>query len=208
MTDLPETRTKFPEPVPCSVAGLFLPLVPAIPREIRKPVWLALRMYCDAISLRNKPWPGWETFERELAFQFATLLILLQALPRDGPRSRLLRLFLDHLNFENKRGRARKAKKDLMDFRHGVEMDGLWKDHLQEAWNMKRSLENAGTSPGPRLKKSFDEDVVSVVLSPRATPESSLARLYAQRKNVSVGRAANALRQYKKQTEKKYAPQL
>ena len=64
-------------------------------------------MYDDLIRLRGKLDPGWEAFERDLASQFATLLLFLRALPREGERRRLLQLFLDALNLDNEPGRAR-----------------------------------------------------------------------------------------------------
>jgi hypothetical protein len=201
------TASDFPEPPPISVAGLFFPANSAIPREIKKAVWQALKMYCETISFRGAPWPGWEGFERELAFQFATLLSFLGASPRESARRKLLDLFLASLNLENKRGAARKAKKDLMDLHHGEQMNKIWNDEVRPAWKMKKSLEAARAMVESRLTKSFKEDVVLGVLSRKATAESSLSRVYAKRKNLSFGRARNALREYQRQTGTNFATQ-
>lgn len=171
-------------------------------------VWGALRTYLDSVEILGRLYPGWETFERELASQFAFLLRLLAALPREAPRRRLLDLFLENLNLESKRGRSRKAKQELSDIVRGQHMADLWHCELQEAWNMKESLARQGLNPRARLEKRFSEDTVKAVLSPKATPESSLARVYARRYHVSEGRARNALRMYQKLSGTKFAPQI
>jgi hypothetical protein len=165
-------------------------------RELQQYIWQALKMYSDAIRIQGKPWPGWGLFERELASEFATLLMLLRGLPREGPRKEALRLFLDGLNLENKRGRTRKAKERLAYCIHGNRMEELWREELQDAWNMKGSLQKAGASSLAGLKRRFRDDVVRAVLARRATPDSSLAKVYADRRHVSQGTARNALREF------------
>jgi hypothetical protein len=165
-------------------------------------------MYCDAIMVRNEPWHGWERFERELAFQFATLLYFLRALPKENLRHRVLDLFLDSLNLENRRGRAHKSKIQLWYYLHGEAMSSLWEQELQRAWNMKESLVVTRAQITPRLKRDFNGDVVRAVLARRSTPESSLAEVYAFRRHLSQGMARNALREYQKQTGKKFAAQI
>jgi hypothetical protein len=207
MTNISANTRRFPDPPPFSVGNLFFPCESAIPREIHKAVWGALEMYCDAVIVRNEPWPGWERFERELAFQFATLLFFLRALPKENNRHRVLDLFLDSLNFVNKRGRAHKAKRQLWYFHHGEAMSALWDQELQAVWNMKKSLEVTGAPIAPRLKKAFSEDLVRAVLARKSTPESSLAEVYAGRRHLSRGMARNALREYRKESGKKFAAQ-
>lgn len=198
----------IPEPPP-TARGLFLPLGTRIPRELQQHAWAALKMYLDAIRVCGKPWPGWESFERELASEFATLLLFLRVLPQERPRCQVLDLFLTGLNLENKRGRARKAIEKLAAHIHGKRMVELWERELQEAWNMKVSLERARSESLARLKKrGFPDDVVQAVCGRRASPESSLAKVYAQRQNVSEGWARNALRAYMRLTNKIFAAQV
>lgn len=204
MTNRSETASNFPGPPP-PVAGLFFPPSSVISREIQKSAWQALTLYCMAINLKAEPWPEWKDFERGLAYQFAALLISLRRLPREAPRRKLLDLFLESLNLENKLGRARKAREHLKDHCHGAAMTKLWQEELQPAWNMKTSPNIAAAEIRSRLRKAFGEDVVCAVLSRKATPESSLAAVYARRANLSKGRARNALREYKRQNEQKFA---
>jgi hypothetical protein len=175
-------------------------------RKLQEYAWAALEMY--QYAMRGRPSPGWESFERELASEFATLLLFLRALPREGPRRQLLELFLDGLNLESKRGRARRARKELADYLHGKRMEELWEDELLEAWNGKVSLEKAGTDPRAHRGKKASDDVVRAIFSRRTTPESSLATVYARRHNISPGTARNALRAYMKFTGKKFDPQV
>ena len=148
----------------------------------------------------GKPFPGWENFERELAVQFALLLRILYALPREEPRRRLLTLFLESLPLETDRGRPKKSKEKLQSISHGGYMWELWKNELKQAWHMKTSLERVSQNPRGRLQKQFLEDVVKAVLSPKATPESSVAKVYAWRNNLGEGTTRNALRDYLKFT--------
>ena len=212
MVDEKEFPLVSPE---CPPQVSFLELRTPAQEEIRrllsqrnKHVWEALRLYLRAIELHGRPFPGWEPFERSLASQFATLLLFLGALPREGDRRRFLELFLDALNFDNQKGRARKAKSTLAYVTQGQQMSRLWTDVLQPAWRMKASLERMGQEPTARLNKNFESDVYSAVLSHKATPESSIAKLYAQRNHISVGTARNALRAYQKLTGEKFATQV
>jgi hypothetical protein len=90
-------ESPYPEPPPLSIKGLFLPFgpirkPPSVGRRLWKSLsdtkwkaaWLAVQMYRDSVHWEGKPWPGWEAFERDLAFQFAVLLSLLNALPQGG----------------------------------------------------------------------------------------------------------------------------
>jgi hypothetical protein len=203
----PVSSNRYPAPPPSS-AGLFIPSGVPMRNEIREPVWAAVGMYDASIRLHGKPYPGWESFERELASQFATLLMFLRGLPREGERRRLLELFLDALNFDNKRGRTRKAKAELAYVAQGQQMSRLWTDVLHPAWRMKASLERMGQEPTARLNKHFANDVCSAVLAHKATPESSVAKLFARRNHISVGTARNALRAYQNLTSEKIAAQV
>jgi len=208
-----------PPESPPSIKGLFLPVGEPIPKRIGKSVLRqrkrmgefvskALRIYLDSVDRFGSPYPGWEVFERDLAFQFALVLSLLHSVPRRRFRLQLLELFLDALNLEEKRGRPRKAKEKLEDFAHGRRMEDLWQSELYPAWNMKGSLERAGQDSRTRLQKEFAGDVVRAVLSLKATPESSIAKVYSERRHISEGRARNALRAYQKFTGRKFAPHV
>lgn len=194
-------REKYPEPPPDIMFDLF-ELGP-----IREPFIGAVIIYSEAVKQRGTPYPGWEKFERYLAYSFALLLRFLAALPYDDARSQLLGLFLSSLDFEKKRGRRKRAQRDLRWFHHGLRMNRLWDAELQAAWNMKESLQRSGDSL-ERLRKSFPNDVVDVISTPKVTTESSLSRLYARRHNLMFGTARNALRAYKKVTERNFAPQI
>ncbi len=207
MANHSEGESNFPEPPPIR-PGAFLPLAQGIHRDVGEYVWLAVRMYLDSIQLRGKPWPGWESFERDLAELFAMLLLFLKSLPKEAHRHELLNIFLDNLNLGNKPGRARKAKEQLRDFYHGQQMANLWDSELQEVWNKKASFERMSDRQRIGFNRDVPEDVLRAVRSPKATPESSLARVYSHRKHISVGRARNALRACQKQTSKKFAPQV
>jgi hypothetical protein len=94
-----------------------------------------------------------------------------------------------------------------MDARLGQQMEQLWASELLPAWNMKVSLEKQGKSPRAHLEERFAGDVVQAALSRRATPESSIARVFTKREHISEGRARNALREYGKLTgRKKFVP--
>jgi hypothetical protein len=190
-------HSPFPVPPP-PMNGMFFP--PNRPGGLKIPdgVWQAVNMYVWSIDRLGKPYPGWESFERELALEFALLLSFLKVLPRADARRDLLEWFLDALHLENKPGRARKARVLLKGFSHGLHMETLWNSELQPAWAMKESLESADTNPESRLGKSFHADVVREILSHKATPESSLAKIYAQRNHLSAGTARNALREFRK----------
>ncbi len=174
--------------------------------QIRDPFIGAVRLYTDSIHRHGRPYHGWEDFERFLAYSFGILVRFLAALPRDDVRCRLLEFFLERMNFENKRGRGRKARGELKWFQQGLEMTLLWKADLLPAWNMKRSLERTGGDLS-RLQQ-FGQDVAKVVTARKATPESSIARLYAKRSNIRFGTARNALRKYKASAVQSFTPQV
>ena len=121
--------------------------------NIRKPFLQAVIIFSDSISLFGKPYRGWEPFERQLAYNFALLLRLLAALPQEIPRRRLLNLFLESLGLESKRGRPQKAREKLKCFLHGQNMTNLWESELQEAWNVKCSLEQQRKNQRPRRRR-------------------------------------------------------
>lgn len=203
MVDKKEFPRDSPEPPPkVSFLDLRRPAqkeTRAIRSERNEDVWKALRMYLKAIELHGRPYPGWEPFERSLAEQFALLLVVLRGLPTEDLRRQLMTLFLDAQNFGNKRGRRRKDKAELRSRIHGQRMIQLREDELGAAWNMKRSLEFQKTDPRERLEKThIAEDVIRAVLSPRASFDSSLATVYAERNHLSYGTARNALRAYQK----------
>jgi hypothetical protein len=210
MADQPESRSQFPEPPP-SVAGMFFPSNTAnaqirkISRSETSNVWKALRVYFDAVRLGGQPYPGWDAFERELAYQFAFLLLFLGELPRSNVRALLLEMFLDGLNLPNQRGKARKAREQQQEFIHGHEMEKLWDETLQSTWNMKVSLEQSGNDPRAFLpKRGVPDKVVLALCSPKSTPESSLARVYSDTVHISFGYARNALRAYQKRTGRNF----
>src|SRR6202035_4057811 len=106
--------------------GMFFP--PNRPGESKIPdgLWQAVNMYVRSIDKLGKPYPGGELFARELAIEFARLLLFLKALPRADARRDLLEWFLDALHLENKPGRARIARERLKRFSHGLRMEPLW----------------------------------------------------------------------------------
>jgi len=168
-----------------------------------------LEWHLSAVNRWGRPYAGWEPFERDLATEFGLLLLILASAKRQNSRRQIREAFLEHLNLADSRGRPRKAHGDLSDILHGQAIDVLWNQEMQQAWNMKVSLERQGKQPRSHLKKAgTSDDVISGVLSRRATPESSLARIYAKRSHVSVGRARNALRAYEKYTGKKFVPHV
>jgi hypothetical protein len=208
MTDQSTDHLALPEPPP-SIDGVFIPTGRAIARDLHRSIWAAVGMYSDACRRNGRPYPGWEPFERALATQFAFLLLFLKALPREDPRRKLLGLFLDTLNLENKPGRARKAKEEMKALDHGHRMVQLWAAEIEPAWNMKKSLERAGAEVRKRLENTFKRDVVDAICASKATPRSAVAKLYSLRSHVSKGRARNALREYLKfEGNKKLAARL
>jgi hypothetical protein len=92
-------------------------------------------------------------------------------------------------------------------------MKQLWDAVLSEVWNMKRSLERDRRDPTKVrnvLIKRFDERIVKAIMKPKASPESSIAAVYAAqaRPSINVGRARNSLRAYQKETGAKFVAQV
>ena len=159
------------------------------------------------IYAAGRPPAEWDEFERSLGRLFACLLVCLAGLPREKERKDFFSLILEGLRLKNQRGRPQIEPNKLADMMHGRQMDVLRDSELGEAWNAKASLEGAGQNPRGHLEKKFKPDVVQAVLARKATPQSSLAWLYARRNNISVGRARNALRTYQKEMSKVFGPQ-
>lgn len=87
-------------------------------------------------------------------------------------------------------------------------MMAIWNEEMHEAWNMKTSLELQGKAAEERLRKSgMKEDVIREVVRLRATRESSLARVYSGRANISHRTARNALHIYLELTHTKISAQ-
>ena len=216
----PGTSPRYPDPPP--FRALFLtggpegPIPSDVPKSVRKKFWgplqASLEWYLDSVRTMGKAYPGWQLFERDLARQFAALLLLLVAAGREEPRRQMLELFLEGLNLENRPGRARKAKSALAEISHGRLMERLWEQEMLRAWNMKDSLEKQGKTP-PHIRSrmrgsQIEEDIIGAVLSAKATTESALAKIYARRNHLSEGRARNALRAYRKFSAREFTTQV
>ena len=175
--------------------------------RLGKHFFTAVRWYVESVRDAGKLWPGWETFERKLAFDYALILLLLSEVPRPENRRLLLDYWLASLGLKAKRGPIPKDRNRLMAVIHGRQMKRLWEDEMYTAWNMKKSLEEQGVDPRIAMAKSGSkQDLIDAVLAPKTTRESSLARLYANRSKttkVRYGTARNALRLYRKLSRSK-----
>jgi hypothetical protein len=198
-------QLKAPPPLPPFLLSLG---------KLGKPFIGALQAYWETVyggsvmAVRSAP-AEWHDFERELGRLFAFLLMALADYPREGPRKDFLcSTFLGSLTLRESRGRPRKSQKERADVAYGQAMEILWHQELQEAWNMRSSLEKAHRDFRTAVARRFKDDVAKAVLARKATPESSLAAVYAHRFRISKGRARNALRAYQKLTGLRIAAQI
>jgi hypothetical protein len=202
-------QPSFHGPVP--INGFFFPskTLDASAQTVRansNEAWAALGTYSSIVWLFGEADAEWHTFERELAPQFAELLVALRACERREARMSILKQFLDRLALPCKRGRPRRPEEQLSHILHGRHMNELLSREVYPAWNMKESLQHEGTNVREEmLKRKIREDVVDAVLSRRSTRDSALVRVYSQRYHVSRGRARNALRSYRKWNSKMIA---
>lgn len=189
---------------------------PALPPFLFSPVGRAagkafigaLQIYFGFVGQGEIP-SDWLPFRSQLASKFGHLVLALADSSREAERLDLLSLFLRSLDLRGRSGRPRKAQEKLQAIQHGLRMGELWDKELFPAWNMKRSLEEQREDPRMRLKRSFPSEIAEAVLAKMATPESSLARLYASRnQSFTYGAARNALRFYQKRTQRKFTPSL
>ena len=200
-SDLAAGRLRFPEPPP-SVPG---PPLSKLPQTVSKAYVEAVRTYYESIAVFGKPYPGWQEFERRLACEYALLVRLLSGIPLENLRVRLLKIFAESLNLGKRRGRPRKAQKDLRYLSHGNSMEQLWQRELKMIWQLKISVEKLGKDARTELaKRHVSQELIQLVTVPSATAESSLARLFAarSRSRISVGTARNAIRKYEAFTGK------
>ncbi len=168
----------------------------------------ATQIYFDALLWHRVVPAGWTDFERTLAFNFTYLIFALASYPREAPRRDLILSFLRSLSLRTWRGRPRRAREKLQVYLHGEMMKRLWDSEVYPAWNMKISLENQGQDPEARLRRTgFSDDVIRVVLSAKSF-EASVARVYANRANMALGTARNALRDYLKMKGMRLTPSV
>lgn len=185
-------KDKYPEPPPRLNVEPLLGL-----GRLGKPFREAIRIYSDSVVIRGLPYPGWETFERDLAFNFAVLIRLLGELPQHRWRQKLLRLVLESLALPNKRGAPLKDARLLSAMVRGRQMASLWETKLLPAWKIRKRCEGNTQVMRFRLEKlHFDEKDIAAFLNRRASPRSVLALVYSRRFNVALGTARNALREY------------
>jgi hypothetical protein len=139
----------------------------------------------------------------ELGSTMAYLVSLLHYLHDESEKRELL----DCLVWK-RRGRRRKALRETSLFLHGQAMRKLWEEEMQEPWNRRVSLGRHGRDARPELERRCRSDVVESIYRRRATPESSLARVYSRRVHISVESARNALLYYRKARDWQPAPQV
>jgi hypothetical protein len=159
----------------------------------------AVKIYFDSLVNRGEPYPGWEKFERTLAFDYARLILLLD-FPSEKLQNRLLKMFVDSLALGKSLGRPRKCTQ-LRCIHHALAMKSMWKfDRLiQERWNLAQSLRKQGKSVRDELvKRSVPSNEIKALTVPNVTAESWLAYSYASRSRINPRTARNAIRSYEK----------